>query len=151
MKNRQYIGLLLLILLASCEKEPVNFYIDPELQPYFDLFSEEASARGLTVDFEAASIETEFTDLEGNVPGQCAHSEASPNLLRIDPTIWNSYEEWEKEFLIFHELGHCYLGRSHDDAKDEAGNCKSIMHSSSSVCTNTFNSDRILLLDELFN
>ena len=92
------------LMLTSCTDEDNLFLIEPELQPYFDSFAEEAAIRGIIVDFEAAEVETAFTDLEGTIPGQCSHSEASPNLLRIDPEYWENYSEWEKEFLIFQSI-----------------------------------------------
>lgn len=136
--------------MASCQKEESNFYIDPLLMDYFEEFSEEGLLRGVSVDFEAAEIETAFVDLDGAIAAQCSHSQESPNLLRLDFDVWNQYSEMERTFLIFHELGHCYLGRDHDDSKDSEGNCLSIMHSGSSICNNTFESNRATLLDELF-
>ena len=57
-----------------------------------------------------------------------------------------------KEFYIFHELGHCYLRRVHDDSKDKEGNCLSIMHSSVDACKFVYNGNtRSEYLDELFD
>jgi len=57
-----------------------------------------------------------------------------------------------KEYLVFHELGHCILGRSHSNDILENGDCKSIMQSGTSNCKGNYNDEnREMLLDELFN
>lgn len=35
--------------------------------------------------------------------------------IRINPTKWKYYSQYAKEELIFHEMGHCLYGLSHDD------------------------------------
>lgn len=35
--------------------------------------------------------------------------------IRVSEKAWNSYNEFQKEEVIYHELGHCALERGHDD------------------------------------
>lgn len=135
----------------SCAEDVVE--TDPQLIPYFDLFAQEAASRGFTVDYEAERIEGLIEDIsQGNVLGQCFRNEKKPKKVVIDRTYWEGATEDEREFLIFHELGHCFLDREHDDRRDRDGFCLSIMHSTPQVCTFDLTvTDWDAYLDELFN
>ena len=70
----------------------------------------------------------------------------------LDSQFWRRASEMEKEFLVFHELGHCYLGRSHLDEVAQNGNCQSMMNSGMGNCRINYNSQtRNEYLDELFS
>ncbi|NNE30085.1 MAG: hypothetical protein HKN16_10625 [Saprospiraceae bacterium] len=143
----------LILLLSACTNEEENLVIiDPALQTYVYRFIDEGAERNVDVDFTLEGITIEIENIETNgVPGQCQSYDGGANILLIDPQFWSAYSEVKKELLLFHELGHCYLGLAHDDNKDENGNCLSIMHSSSSVCEIDFSGEnREQLLDELF-
>lgn len=136
-------------VLACGEDDLVT---DPELQPYFDLFAEEASLRGFEVNYEAERIEGLIQDIpNSNIQGQCFHNEDKPKKVIIDINYWRNANEFEKEFIIFHELGHCFLDRDHLDSSSQDGTCVSIMHSSPQACTFELSSNnREEYLDELF-
>ncbi len=137
--------------MCSCNPEP-EVLIDSNLQPYVDRFVEEAAQRNMAIDFEELGIEIRLENLDPGVAGQCYTRSESGNLIVIDRVIWLSKDDLEKEWLLFHELGHCQLGRSHEDETDTAGFCKSIMHSSAEVCNmNEDESLRSIYLDELFS
>ena len=143
----------LLLWMASCQKEAVELRIDDEIAPYLTTFLEEAALRGLDMEPEMTNLEAYFTDIEGaGVVGQCqTFSDGSADLL-IEKNYWRSINSMKKEFLIFHELGHCVLGRSHLDTSDENGFCTSIMQSGTDDCNNNYNaSTRAAYLDELFD
>jgi hypothetical protein len=54
--------------------------------------------------------------------------------------------------VVFHELGHCYLGRGHSEETHPNGVCKSIMRSGNGGCFDNYNSTtREAYLDELFS
>jgi len=72
-------------------------------------------------------------------------------MLRIDATYWANATALEREFVIFHELGHCFLDRTHIDTKDVQGDCESMMHSGISGCQFRYTlASRVAYLDELF-
>lgn len=152
-------GRLVLLLLAayslSCEKESVSLettYIDAELAPYFERFRTEGTVRGVAVDFELANI-SGFLEViaAANVTGQCYHSSDDSHRLVIDREFWHGASDLRREFVVFHELGHCFLGRSHLDTALPNGSCASMMHSGLSGCRNAYNSlSRSAYLDELF-
>ncbi len=141
--------------ILGCEKdEEPGVVVDSRLQVIFDRFAEEGAARGVTVDYTTIEIEGKIENITGGsrVAGQCQTNSTKPNLILVDLAFWNSANTISKEFVIFHELGHCYLDRGHlDDAKAD-GTCVSIMHSGTGDCTNVYNSStRSAFLDELFN
>ena len=145
----------MIITLLGCQKEQAleEAYIEDILQPYFTAFVEEASIRGIVVDFIQNPVSGSITEeLEDGISAQCQHDNDAPNRLLVSRLAWSRSNELQREFLVFHELGHCYLGRSHLDDKDHSGSCISIMHSSSSSCRNNYSlSTRENYLDELFN
>ncbi len=144
---------LFTILFTSCRNDPDEVIISPELQPYFDLFQEEGQKRGVDVDFTVTPIEGRVANLfDSNVNGWCDTKEDKPHEIIIDDSFWNGASNFDKEFIIMHELGHCYLNLGHNDAVDGDGNCISIMHSSTESCVFPYNQEtRDDYLDELFN
>ena len=142
-----------LLVAGSCKKdETPDYFVDAPLQPYFDRFEAEAAARGVTIDLEALQVSGDVRLIGTvNVIGQCVHTEKEPNTIIVDVVYWNSAEELEKEFLIFHELGHCALNRDHIDDSDGNGDCISMMTSGTGQChINYTEATRSALLDELF-
>ncbi|MEM1123104.1 MAG: hypothetical protein AAGJ18_21860 [Bacteroidota bacterium] len=145
-------------LLSSCAKErSENFqaedlFIAEELAPYFDRFVAEGQARGLTVDLVAKNIEGYLIDIEeSDVIGQCTYGNNTTRRVNIDRAYWNRATDLEKEFVIFHELGHCYLNRSHLNSQENR-QCTSIMHSGTGTCRFRYTtSSRSGYLDELFD
>jgi len=143
--------LLMLTTLSSCIKDEVK--TDEVLKPYFALFAQEAADRGIIVDYEAERIEGLMQDInESNVLGQCFRNEDKPRKVIVDKDYWAESTEQEKEFLIFHELGHCFLNRNHLDAKKpNSDSCVSIMHSTPQACDFMLSEkNRKEYLDELF-
>ena len=141
-----------ILLLASCNELDI-LETDAELIPYFDIFEEEAEKRGIEVDFVEANIEGLLQNIRSeSVLGQCFRNERRPRKVVIDRDYWEGATEPERQFLIFHELGHCFLDLEHDDSVDpQTGVCVSIMHSTLDICEFTFDDDtREGYLDELF-
>lgn len=153
MKNiLNFISTTLLIFLSSCKQEqPLTLH--HELAPYFEAFAEEGALRGITVNYDSAQIEGIIKDIETTkVTGQCEHNSLEPERVIIDQVYWNQANDLEKEFVVFHELGHCFLGRNHLDTQNSNGTCKSMMHSGQSNCRNAYSvNTREDYLDELFS
>lgn len=144
--------LFLLVVLQSCQKENADAAIDPMLQPYFEKFKTEAGIRGIEVNYVSLGMSGTLSRIKDpNVVGQCIHNPDQPNKIVISRSYWNRIDTVQKEFLIFHELGHCVLNRSHLDATDSHGHCLSIMHSSLGLCLFEFTGNsRTNYLNELF-
>ncbi len=143
------------LTFSSCEVEPpqIEVVVEAPLQTYFSRFIDEAALRGLDVVYSTSQIDAHIGDImKDNVIGQCAYSEGNQHAITIDQQYWRSANDAQREFLIFHELGHCVLGHDHRDGTDPNGNCESIMASGTGTCRVIYTlNNRTKLLDELFS
>lgn len=147
--------LILTFLFCSCEKEKESL-IHPEFRPYVDRFYDEAESRGITL---PEDLEVVFSDVFPS--GFCGYGYSSvhPRLVRIRNTesCWIGRTDIERENLVFHELGHALLNRSHTNKSFSGGYTASIMCTSEgdAFCNGfqVFYNDemRSYFLDELFS
>jgi len=143
--------LILVVIFTSCEKEQ-NLILEEELTGFFQKFDYEAKTRGYILDINNIDLEAYIDNIETRgILGQCKkYSDGSTEII-VDEPYWNRSNEKEKEYLIFHELGHCVLGRSHNNTKTNNGVCNSIMQSGEGYCIKEYTvTNREALLDELF-
>ena len=130
MKKRCYAVLLFIAFGCSNQKdiEPV-YEVPDEFQYIVETFIEQAALRGKN--FQISNLIIRYDDeLESNVCGRCnAVSSLDTDIQKI--ILINTDKCWlnnsQKEALIFHELGHCFLGRSHDETLLPNGDPKSMM------------------------
>lgn len=155
-KMTKYTFILLLVLLGTLYVGCDDFdsvETDEELIPYFEIFAKEAAKRDIIVDYEAERIEGLLQDiLDASIQGQCFRNEEKPKKVIIDVDYWANATELQKQFIIYHELGHCFLGRDHLNDRDVSGDCVSIMHANPGVCNFLLTEDnKEQYLDELFS
>jgi len=152
MKIKYYLlAIILLIISNSCSKNE-DSVIEAELKVHFSQFKIEADLREVNVDMHIINISGYVENIrERGVLGQCkSYSDGSSSVI-IDNNFWQNATDSEKEYIVFHELGHCALDRSHNNSHDENGVCRSIMQSGENECNGTFNqNNRKELIDELF-
>ena len=124
---------------------------DASIQAYFDRFEVEALKYGLAVDLEGMQIYGILSDLDEFTVGNCRYRKREPRRITVDRQHWQRISDLEREYIIFHELGHCYLEREHDDRKDSNGRCLSMMQSGEGDCWMKYNAHtRDTYLKELF-
>lgn len=114
----------------ACGQEKQNptkkqSYIEPEFEYFVDLFEIEQNV--------IVNIDMKFAKLEYPTVGMCYYYQYQDGTrefvnIEIDPDYWQSTSETKKEVLLFHELGHCVLGRDHDEQKLYYTVPKSIMY-----------------------
>ncbi|MDR0370379.1 MAG: hypothetical protein LBH80_00770 [Prevotellaceae bacterium] len=102
-----------------------------ELQLYVDRFLQEAKSRGYNYAAEAENVTMKFGTLSD---GQAGYTDAtkSPVLITIDKLYWDNIGKFDgadlmKEFIVFHELGHGILNRSHENPLFDNGDWKTMM------------------------
>lgn len=126
--------------------------VETEMVPYFERFANEAALRGIDLDWSSEMISASLTDIAEDKVGQCLTYNNGTRQINIDKVYWNKSSDMEREFLIFHELGHCVLSRSHLDQEQKDGTCTSIMSSGESSCRKNYTLlTRTQYLDELFS
>ena len=154
-------------LIAGCTKSesfvPV-YSVPAEFVAHVNSFQTEAATRGINITLNNLIIE-----YDSSMPlSDCARANvisADPRIqkkISINPNIvcWNS--NLELETLIYHELGHCILGREHLSALLSNGDPKSIMEENNislySPCIYPIDGEpcdqsykRQYYVDELFN
>jgi hypothetical protein len=152
--------LLLAMLFFGCTIEeatviptPYQGAVDPQLLPYYEAFEAEAAIRGVEVDFDAFPIPGDIQSIqEDNIAGTCTHYGGSHHEIVIDLEYWNAASTLRREMVVFHELGHCYLGLGHKEDAFDNGICTSIMNSGTAGCHIAYSAqNRDYYLDELFS
>lgn len=146
---------ILLFLFCSCEKGNENL-VHPEFQTYVDRFYNEAASRDVHLSRE---LEVVFSDVFPSDFCGYGYPSTHPPLIRIRNTelCWTDRTDTERESIIFHELGHAVLNRSHTSKSFNGGYASSIMCTSldGDFCNNYqvyYNDEmRSYFLDELFN
>lgn len=156
MRNITFRHFLLLLVvplgLYNCNKtKTVQVYpnADEVLWPYFQAFEEEGKKRQLSIDLVAANVFGAIQELPSQeYVGYCGYQH---NQVVIGADFWNRSSHYSRELIVFHELGHCYLNRQHDNRKSNDGRCQSIMRNGNGTCVDFYTGKtRKQLLDELF-
>lgn len=156
------------IITATCSEDddiiPV-YDVPEEYQSIVEKFVEEAALRGFDLTIDNLIIYDD-PDMKVNLCGSCNSNELNTNIQKIvkinQRYCWINQEQ--KEGLIFHEFGHCILGRLHTSELLPNGDFKSLMapnefrvyspcvylfDNSPDVCNNVFKRD--YYIDELFD
>lgn len=122
--------LILLLFSISCSNESFEpvYEVPEEFEPIVEQFITEAKTRGY--DLTINNLIISYSDeIEALYCGKCnskAPNDEIQKIISINPTVcWMN--DYQKEALIFHELGHCFLLRDHDNSTLPNGDPKSMM------------------------
>lgn len=147
------------ILFSSCGKDEVNRVIDAELLPYIQSFIEEGEKRevsDLTSEL-VANLVDKITVIESDACGVGVAPQFSDKefpQIEIEQSCWEGLNDKEKEFLVFHELGHAVLSRAHTDLTLPDGYRYKSMMCTGCPLIKSYGEETILrdyYIDELFN
>ncbi len=144
----------LISIFCACKNELIELITYPdvsqELCPFFQSFEEEAAKRGLVVDLKNSGVKGRLTNIYGSIVGIC--SNYSVKEILIDQNFWERSSQLSKELIVFHELGHCYLNKVHNNQVTANGTCGSIMRSGQGDCIDYYTEKtRVDLLDKFFS
>ncbi len=120
MKRKYLYLLLLLVFFTNCGKDiNKNRLVDEALEVYVDRFFAEAALRD--IDVSEDNLEVVFKDLSNE--GLCGlghyrYKDTELRKVEITPDFfcWGFHDDLSRENLVFHELGHAILLRSHNNA-----------------------------------
>ena len=134
--------LLTLIVFSACSKTIKVYEIDPQLKPYYDSFiaygkinnQDFSKTDNVIIQFE--TLQSSISTMVGSCSRLSGFDQKNPlyseyldvPVIRIDPTFFKNASEKARLNLIFHELGHCFLNRSHDETMTIYGYPKSFMY-----------------------
>lgn len=105
--------MILMLLLSACGKK-IEGVIDPTFTSYVQDFE-------MKIGVEVNGVSIRFKPQTYPVLGVCK-SGGEIAEVEIDPTQWEKMNDIGREQLIYHELGHCALGRPHDGRKTKLNN-----------------------------
>jgi hypothetical protein len=122
MKSLSRAFVVLSLVVLGCDEKPESPKY-PDLRIYLDRFEEEAKARGY--DFDLTNVQVAYLDevVVNNVTycGYGYNNFGGTGLRRIEISKavncgWLALSDIERENFIFHEIGHAFFNRPHDDA-----------------------------------
>lgn len=95
--------------MAEFNNPPNEFTIHEDFKNYVTAFEQEIG--------DKVEINISYSPQEYPTIAICYYYYNSPerNYIEVDQDSWNNSIESAREEIIFHELGHCILGRDHDN------------------------------------
>lgn len=155
---KHHINRLLNVIVSVVLISPLGCYngtkskaVPTELEPFVYSFFSEASKRGKLTSGNDDGLIIQFGRVSKGAAGSCKPN-LYPKVVTIDSVMWNFLSFAQREILVFHELAHCVLNRSHKDEKFAFGECRSWMREADVNCRiNTHNAFwRDYYINELF-
>lgn len=113
---KQTLLVTILISFACCSQTIVDENY-PEFELYVKQFDKTYHTKTLT------TFQTYYSD-----KNDLAFCIPEDNVIQVNLTSWKRLDGINKEWLMFHELGHCVLGLEHNTNLYEDGYPKSIMY-----------------------
>ena len=139
LKNPWGILSLLCLCFFSCKKETVSPTVTPPPLPvvqespfteYVDRFFEEARKRNSNVIRDNLTVNW-MSNASSEFCGFGYYNYNNTGRMRVEinpsPSCWEERNDFEKEALMFHELGHAVLSRGHFNTKLKNGLEQSMM------------------------
>ena len=108
---------LFFIVLMGCGRTPTPEE-KQEFTPYLQRFVQHSNQRGRPV---SGDLNIVYGSFKGSHLGMCDEGWLRSSHVEINRDAWRTASEPTREMMLFHELGHCLLGRSH---LDEEANLK---------------------------
>ena len=147
--------LIIWAIFAACGNKQVahTFQATAALDSLADQFVADAARRGHKIDLASSGLTMLFGKLGPTENAHCSPS-SFPKTITIDSAKWESYSPAFKEYIVYHELAHCLLNRTHAENNAlELGECRSWMRKGNTECMVDFldKTWRGYYLDELFN
>jgi hypothetical protein len=96
-------------------------------QPFYEQFKSLGATYG--AQFVTNSVTFSFGSFFGSTIGMCRFSSSGKNHVELSKSHWERGPDTFREMLMFHELGHCLLGRGHKNSRHSSGRPESLMNS----------------------
>lgn len=100
---RYYLIFILTLLLISCGKAPI---VDPILLPYIQRYEAETGE-------SLANLDVVFNPTLRPIVSVCINQ----TRIEVDRAYYDTLTDLGREQMIYHEIGHCHQGLSHDSSR----------------------------------
>ncbi|MCX6245593.1 MAG: hypothetical protein NTU98_12935 [Bacteroidetes bacterium] len=153
MRKYILISISFCVFLSGCKKEKFN--APEDFSVYVHRFEDEARVRGKIFDLKEPGLKITFADFTGKNYVALTHYANPVRIwIQVDSTFWNNASDSNREFVMFHELGHGSL-RIWEHRNDTLpnGQWKSIMRGPPAEVRShpmEYAKNRDYYLDELF-
>jgi hypothetical protein len=108
--------ILIIIMAAGCGRSPERVYsVQPEFESYVKDFQADAVTYGKKEISLDAGLIVEMKEI--SYAGLCHLTPHKPPHVEIDTLTWAHATSIERKMLMYHELGHCLLGRGHNEVQ----------------------------------
>lgn len=105
---------------------------DTVFSPYVSQFENQAKVETGDKNFKVGDVPVNFGDTtDESFDGACLKYADGTKEVMIKKSWWDNANSVSRRIMVFHELGHCRLGRTHDDSTVEVDGQEfktSIMH-----------------------
>ncbi len=111
------LGLVLALVLVGCAEAPHRLDVGPEFIEHvleFQIESGHYLQTPVLIDNLVVRFGPMHYGAAPDVVGYCAYRGGETPVITIRHDKWVTYSHVMREELMFHELGHCILDRSHD-------------------------------------
>jgi hypothetical protein len=115
------------VLISSCaqQRDPRAFTDVPaEIEEYYSRFE---SYYGVDPSYVSAGF-IDKIEGEESIVAVCKSWTSGHREILIEKGYWNQLNDYGREELVFHELGHCVFNRGHDNSTYQDGCPASIMN-----------------------
>lgn len=124
------VSIACIIIFLGCGKgNDFAYDVPDEFEPYVRKFEAEARTRGknITIDNLIIKYDAAASTLYCANSNLISTTNDVQKIILVNPQVcWQNFIQLET--LIFHELGHCILGRQHDNSRMPKGDAKTIMY-----------------------
>ena len=106
----------IVLSMVGCGKPSIDD-IPAELSPLIVRFQQDALVRGYTVSIDQVQFQIKALPIVNGVQavGDCQQGDGN-SIVILDQNTWGTLSDTQKEMLLYHELGHCVLKRTHDSS-----------------------------------
>lgn len=135
------------LLIIGCGDD--KGYFEPEFKPYVTGFIDAARRNNKEINVDLISIS--FMDVPEHSTTGLVFGKCEDGVIYIVKPYWEATSESRREVILYHELGHCVLGRDHLGGWNAQLDIPlSIMTSMSSIVIDYWDNNREYYLSELF-
>lgn len=123
----KFLFFIILLFSVSCSSAAPRYFhkqqgIDPTFNSYIKKYRNIIGKD--SYDYKFKKLSMNFANLEGNVIGKCWWLLNGGFEIEIDKEWWDTryFDDYSREFLVYHELEHCIKYRMHTNRKDKIDN-----------------------------